>query len=78
MLSFCLFIYLIYLSIYFFGLYCYMHLRGVATPMVSDNKHYHHHHHIYIYIYIYCIVYAHNKSAMYRVVRITLKSNCVQ
>ena len=26
-----------------------MHLRGVATPMISANKPYHHHHHIYIY-----------------------------
>ena len=32
-----------------------MHIRGVATPMISANKtyHHHHHHHIYIYIYIY-------------------------
>ena len=27
-----------------------MHLRGVATPMISANKPYHHHHHIYMYI----------------------------
>ena len=25
-----------------------MHLRGVATPMISANKPYRHHHHIYI------------------------------
>ena len=25
-----------------FVLYCYMHLRGVATPMISDNKPYYH------------------------------------
>ena len=31
----------------------YMHLRGVATPMLSANKHYHHHH---IYIYINCTI----------------------
>ena len=24
-----------------------MHLRGVATPMISVNKPYHHHHHIH-------------------------------
>ena len=29
-----------------------MHLRGVATPMISANiPYHHHHHHIYIYIY---------------------------
>ena len=33
-----------------------MHLRGVATPMISANKPYHHHHHIYIYIYIYIYI----------------------
>ena len=22
-----------------------MHLRGMATPILSDNKHYYHHHH---------------------------------
>ena len=49
MLSFCLFIYL-YI---FFVLYCYMHLLGVVTPMISANKPYHHHIYIYIYIYIY-------------------------
>ena len=25
-----------------------MHLRGVATPMISANKPYHHHHHHYM------------------------------
>ena len=47
-LSFCLFIYLFIV----FVLYCYVHLRGVATPMISANKPYH----IYIYIYIYIII----------------------
>ena len=28
-----------------------MHIRGVATPMISANKTYHHHHHHHIYIY---------------------------
>ena len=27
-----------------------MHLREVATPMISANKPYHHHHHHHIYI----------------------------
>ena len=27
-----------------------MHLRGVATSMISANKPYHHHHNIYLYV----------------------------
>ena len=48
------------LFIYFivFVLYCYIHPRGVATPMISFNKHYYYHHHHHIYIYMCIFMYA--------------------